>query len=113
MLVVLAGLGTCAYRLFTGGDEQAGPEPPPIEKASYSLRIRATGVTIYADRYEATPVATPAGATWANRPLYIYTLPDGYYEAVMDKFVYKKPPPVLSLDERTMGLIDVKKRTVK
>jgi hypothetical protein len=113
MLAVLAGLGTCAYRLFIGGDQPAGPKPPTIDQAEFSLRIKATGVTIYADKYEATPVPAPSGAAWATRQLYLYTLSGGYWEANQDNFVFKKPPPVLSLDERTMGLIEVTKRVNK
>jgi hypothetical protein len=108
MLGVLAFVGTCSWQLYQGNKTNDSPAPPSIEKAEYSLRIKNTGVTVYSDKVMNTPIDTPPGATWVTRQLYLYTLPDGYWEVKGDKFVFRKV--ALTLDERIFGEIEMAKR---
>lgn len=84
-------VGTCAWQNCRKPD--TGPEPPSIEKAKYSVTIKATGRTVYTNDLVNTGK--------------VYTM-EGYWETVKDKYVYRNI--ILTLDERVFGKIEVKKR---
>jgi predicted negative regulator of RcsB-dependent stress response len=101
MLGVIAFVGTCSWQWYKGSKQDtASPEAPSIAKAGYSLRITNTGATLYTTKVIET-LSTAQGKS-------IFTLPNGYWEANADKYVFKKVS--LSLDEKIFGEIEVKKR---
>lgn len=95
MLGVIGALlfvvGTCAWQNCRAPDK--GPDPPSIEKAKYSVTIKATGRTIYTD-----DIITVGK---------VYTI-KGYWEVTKDKYFYHDA--IVILDERVFGKIEVKKR---
>lgn len=97
LVAVLAFVGTCAWQNCR---TEPGPQPPPLEKAEYSVTIKATGLTYYSPEVH-TLFWSKNGES--NR----YEL-KGYWEIVKGKWVFKDIR--LILDEKVFGRIEVKKR---
>jgi hypothetical protein len=109
LLGIILFLGTCYFQNCRGTDT-GGPVPPSADKAEYSLKVKNTGLTIYANKVLQMAISTSPDKKYITRQLYEYICPEGYWEAKTDKFIFKKPEPPLILDERIMGEIEVRKR---
>lgn len=92
LLGVLLVLGTC---YFQNCRKDTGPTLPPIDKAGWSVTIKATGEILFTNNY----------LKMSERSIYIL---HGYWEITKKKYVYRDI--ILPLDEAIFGPIEVKKR---
>ena len=92
-VAALAFVGTCTYQAIKGTDESVGPEPPPVDKAGYTVIIKATGQVFYTGK-----------VTDSQGVVTMY----GYWEVRKDKYKFKDI--TLPLDEKIFGEIEVRGR---
>jgi hypothetical protein len=104
LLAVLAYAGIVGYYSCK---PQAASGVPEVPKTEYRLTVKNTGLTLFSNKVVGEPIPANSGVQWTTEQLYIYSLPDGYYEVDKGKFTFKKVP--LVLDERIFGKIEVRR----
>lgn len=92
LIVGLAYVGACVYSNFIQG-EPGEYKVPSINKAHYELVIHNTGVVLFTDDYETTPLG--------------YSL-NGYWELVDNKYRYRDSLLIIRPD--IFGKITIRER---